>query len=74
MTMSLPRRCLSRSPSTCGSLDVGYLLADLVDLASQDDDELREADVCDLGACGVDLAVHLLAEELEPPSDRLGLV
>src|SRR5687767_2680823 len=55
------------------SLQVLYLFPDPLVLGAQLDHQLSEARVLALGADGVALAGHLLAEEVQPPPDGVFL-
>src|SRR5207249_2975898 len=53
--------------------DILHLLADLLELRLHSDDLLGHHRVADLRPDGVDLAVHLLQQEIQAPPHRLGL-
>src|SRR5438552_18598971 len=53
------------------SLDILDLLAHLLELRLRRDDELRDTEAVGLGTHRVDLAVHLLQQEVELASARL---
>ena len=55
-------------------LDILDLLPHLLELRLGVDDQLRDAQAVGLGADGVDLAVHLLEQEIELPAARLRAV
>src|SRR5207249_10614431 len=55
------------------SFDVLHLLADLLELRLHSDDLLGHHRVADLRPDGVDLAVHLLQQEIQAPPYRLSL-
>src|SRR5262249_18300343 len=53
-----------------GSLDVLYLLAELLGLGLRAEHQLADREVARLGAGRGELTVHLLEEELDPLADR----
>ena len=52
-----------------GSLQILHLLAKLLDDVLHFETGIGQLDIVRLGAAGVDLAVELLRQEIEPPSD-----
>src|SRR4051812_6355962 len=63
---------MKRQPG--GSLDILDLLAHLLQLRLRSDDQLRYAQAVGLRAHGVDLAIHLLQQEIELAATRLRTV
>src|SRR4051812_22249789 len=63
---------MNRSPHA--SLDILDLLAQLLELGLRRDDQLRDADTVGLGPDGVDLAIHLLQQEVQLAAARFRAV
>src|SRR5439155_20962538 len=62
-----------RAEHTLSSLHVLYLLAELLELPLRRQHEVRDHQVPRLGTRRVELAVHLLDQEVDPLADRSAL-
>ena len=61
------------SHSRFGSLQILHLLAKLLDHVLHFEAGIGQFEIVRFGAAGIDLAVELLRQEIEPPSDRSAL-
>src|SRR3954467_15756165 len=71
---SSPRRPAARSgsrPAGVALLNVLHLLAELLELRLRGNDQFGNPEAVSLGSDGVDLPVHLLAQEIQLASARL---
>src|SRR5512139_3134607 len=76
-TVVLPAPEGAETTNSCPRLalfDILHLLPHLLELRLDADDRLGDAEAVGLGADRVDLAVHLLEEEVQFPAARLGSV